>query len=141
MTLTDLIPGVSQAKAMIGGIMVAGMLGFALWGVRVDSLRAKHLADLHAAQATIAAEANAHRVTIASLAECQGHLNESNAAADTRAKNLADATATYQAQIAALKQESAAQTKQRAFWQGMADRYQREGRCPIPDELAKELNR
>jgi hypothetical protein len=51
MSLADAIPGVSQAKAIIGGIMVAGVLGFALWGMRVNHLRAEHLNDLHAAQA------------------------------------------------------------------------------------------
>lgn len=49
--LTSLIPGVSQAKAIIGGAMVAGVLGFALWGVRVNHLRAEHLNTLRAAQA------------------------------------------------------------------------------------------
>lgn len=51
MTLSDIIPGVSQAKAVIGSIMVAGVLGFALWGVRVNHLRAEHLRDLKTAQA------------------------------------------------------------------------------------------
>lgn len=60
MTLSDLIPGVSQVKAIIGGAMVAGVLGFALWGVRVNHLRAEHLNDLHAAQAW---QANVQSVT------------------------------------------------------------------------------
>lgn len=50
MTLTDLIPGVSQAKDIIGGIMVAGLIALSLWVWRVDTLRAKHLADLRTAQ-------------------------------------------------------------------------------------------
>lgn len=141
MALSDLIPGVSQAKAIVGGVMVAGILALGVWVWRVDHLRAEHLAELHTAKAQLAAESNAHQVTIASLSQCQGHLNDMNTQADERAKNLADATATYQAQIAALKKESAAQAKQRAFWQGMASKYQREGKCPIPDDLRVELNR
>lgn len=141
MTLSDLIPGASQAKAIVGGIMVAGILALGIWVWRVDGLRAQHLADLQTAKAQLVTESNAHQVTIASLAQCQGHLNDMNAQADERAKNLAEATADYQAQIAALKKESAAQEKQRAFWQGMASKYQREGKCPIPDELRAELNR
>lgn len=60
MTLSDLIPGVTQAKAIIGGVMVAGILALAIWVWRVDGLRAKHLADLHTAQAW---QANVQSVT------------------------------------------------------------------------------
>lgn len=51
MTLSDLIPGVSEAKAIVGGVMVLGLVGLSLWVVRVNHLRAEHLAELQAAQA------------------------------------------------------------------------------------------
>lgn len=60
MSLADAIPGVSEAKAIVGGIMVTGVLGLGLWGARVDHLRAKHLADLRTAQAW---QANVQSVT------------------------------------------------------------------------------
>lgn len=50
MTLSDIIPGVSEAKAIAGGVMVAGVVGFGLWGARVNHLRAEHLTALHVEQ-------------------------------------------------------------------------------------------
>ena len=34
--------GVTQARAIMAGVMVAALLGFALWVHRVDQLRAKY---------------------------------------------------------------------------------------------------
>lgn len=51
MSLADLIPGVSQAKAIIGGAVIAALLAAGAWGWRINHLRAEHLTALHESEA------------------------------------------------------------------------------------------
>jgi hypothetical protein len=141
MTFTDLIPGVSQAKAIIGGIMVAGVLGFVLWGLRVDHLRAEHLTDLHAAQAQLQAESNAHQVTIQSLDQCMSNVDALNAQSEARAKAYADSQAASEsaAQDAAKARE--ALKVYQARLKGMADHAEAAGKCPMSDDLRAEMEK
>lgn len=65
MSLADLIPGVSQAKAIIGGAVIAALLGFGGWAWRINSLRAEHLTALHAEQQAHAADIASWKVATA----------------------------------------------------------------------------
>jgi hypothetical protein len=139
MTLTNLIPGVSQAKAIVGGIMVAGILALGVWVWRVDGLRAQHLADLHTAQAQFTAESNAHRVTLASLAQCQSTLAEKSAESDARAKAYSDAQAQDQANTKANDAKQRATDGQRAALEAIAKVPGGSVPCKVPGALAASL--
>lgn len=106
MTLTDLIPGVSQAKAIIGGAMVAGVLGFSLWGMRVNDLRGDHKnvvdavvvqlkaagyksADEKHAADLVKALGDARDVAATSLNQCHGAVAEQNKAIEDMAASSA----------------------------------------------------
>lgn len=141
MSLANLIPGVSQAKAIIGGAMLAVVVGFALWGWRVDHLRAKHLADLHTAQAQLRAESNAHQVTIGSLKECMANVDAMNAQSEARAKAFADSQAASEAAAQDAAKAREALKVYQARLKGMADHAEAAGKCPMDADLRAELEK
>lgn len=141
MNITDAIPGVAQGKLIIAGIALAGIAIPTIgWTVTAHTLKgARQTIALD--KANMAAESNAHQVTITSLGQCNAQLSTKSAESDARAKALADSTAGYQADLAALKKQGAATADKLAYWSGMAAKYQATGRCPVSADLAKELNR
>lgn len=143
--ITDVIPGVAQAKAsaklIIAGIALAGIAIPTIgWTVTAHTLKgARQTIALD--KANMAAESNAHQVTIQSLGQCNAELSTKSAESDARAKALTDSTASYQADLAKLKAQGAATADRLAYWSGMAAKYQATGKCPIDAALARELNR
>lgn len=130
MTLTDLIPGVSQAKAIIGGVMVAGILALGIWVWRVDHLRAEHLRDLKTAQAwqtnvqTVTSHAAGVSGLIAldqvpvqiaylgqALGDCHGAVADQNKAIETMVASSAAKIAAGSEALAKVEKDRAAAEK------------------------------
>lgn len=132
------MPSVTE---IIGGVMGLALVGSTIgWTITAHTLKgARQTIALD--KANMAAESNAHQVTIQSLGQCSAKLSTKSAESDARAKALTDSTASYQADLAKLKKQGAATADRLAYWSGMAAKYQTTGKCPIDAALARELNR
>ena len=135
--LLDGIKG--RATDIIGAIMAVALVGAVLWGLRVDHLRGQHLEDLRLTQTQLMAETNAHNTTLASLSQCRSKIDETNAAADARAKADAERLARYKQRIEAMQADAQASDDRIERLKGIAQHAAANASCEAPEALLKEL--
>lgn len=135
----DAIPVVSQVKLILGGVMVAGVVGFALWVWRVDHLRAQYKAEVATVQAQLKAESAANQLTAASLAQAQAIIASDNAQSAARAKAYSDSKTAEQANNTKNDTKEAATAPQRAALDAIAKVPGGSVPCKAPDALTANL--
>ncbi|GGO96612.1 hypothetical protein [Stakelama pacifica] len=128
-----------NVTAILGGIMAVALIGVTLWGLRVDKLRGQHLAALHKVERQLEAESAAHNATLESLSHCRTLMNETNAAADARAKADAERLARYKQRLASMGADAAKSDERIARLLGMAQHAADTPSCPVSDEALQEL--
>lgn len=156
MTLSNLIPGVSEAKAIVGGVMVLGLVGLALWVMRVNHLRAQYHGYADDAVAALAsagfvkpkpdhialdinALAKARDANAASLKQARAIIANDNAQSAARAKAYSDSKSQDAANNTENDKLEASTAGQRAALGAIAKVPGGSVPCKVPDALTANL--
>lgn len=141
MSIEDAIPGVAQGKLILAGIALAGIAIPTIgWTITAHTLKgARQTIALD--KANMAAESNAHQVTIQSLGQCMTNNDALNAQSEARAKAYTDSQAASDAAAKDAEKAREALKVYQSRMQGMADKAETLGKCPMSDDLRAEMEK
>lgn len=131
------IPGVSQVRAILAGIMVVGLIGLALWVWRIDGLRAKHLAEAQALNIALHQQEQSTAASNTSLGKCNAQLAIKSGESDKRHDDYVAAQAAQQAADA--KNDRLQQTVEAQHAALLAMSKVPGGSCQVPPALIGNL--
>lgn len=129
----------TKVTEIIGGVMAVAIIGLALALTITRGTLEKRTLKLEKTEALLKAESNAHDTTIASLSGCRVKMNETNAAADARAKADAERLVRYQQRVEALQADARASDERIERLKGIAQHAAGNPSCAAPTALLKEL--